>query len=390
MKSLRNASFTLLRAGTVAAGVLTASVTFAEVKIGVTLSMTGPAASVGIPARNTIALLPQNISGQKIIYIVRDDASDTTQAVQNTRKFIDENHVDAIIGSSLSTNSLAMVDVVAAGKTPTISLASVATIVAPVDAKRAWSFKPTQNDSLMVDAIAAHMEVHGMKAIGFIGFSDAFGDSYLRELTSAAQSHHLSMVDVERYARSDTSVTGQILRLLAKRPDAVLIAGSGTPGALPEIALKERGFTGKIYQTHGVANNDFLRVCAKMCEGTYLPVGPVLVADQLPKSSPVRESAEAYKNAYEQVYGVGTVAGFGAAAWDAGRMLQAAIPVALKKASPGTPEFREALRSALEHLTDLPISHGILNTTPTDHNGLDKRARVMVQIVDGKWKLQND
>ncbi|AOI89918.1 ABC transporter substrate-binding protein [Burkholderia pseudomultivorans] len=360
----------------------------AQVKIGVTLSATGPAASLGIPEKNTIALLPKEIAGKSVQYIVLDDASDTSRAVQNVRKLIDEDHVDAIIGSSVTPNSLAMLDPVSQGKTPTISLAASAQIISPMDAKRAWSFKVPQNDQLMADAIAGYMAKHGVKTVGFIGFADAYGDSWYNTFSAAAAKNGIKIVSNERYARTDASVMGQVLKLIGSNPDAVLIAGSGTPAALPAKTLKERGYKGKVYQTHGVANNDFLRVCGKDCEGEILPAGPVLVTDQLPDSNPVKKPALAYKAAYEKAYGAGSLATFGGHAWDAGLLLQRAIPEALKKAQPGTEAFREALRAAIENVKDLPVSHGVINMTPTDHNGFDTRARVMVQIVDGKWKLQ--
>jgi len=194
----------------------------------------------------------------------------------------------------------------------------------------------------------------------------------------------------ERFARNDTSVTGQVLKIMAANPDAVLIAGSGTPAALPQKVLKERGYKGVMYQTHGVANNDFLRVCGKDCEGTWLPSGPLLVAEQLPDSNPVKKSALTYKNAYEKAYGAGSVSTFGGHAWDAGQLLMVAVPEALKKAQPGTKEFRKALRDAIEGVKNHPESHGIVNMSPTDHLGLDQRSRVMVQISGGKWKLAGD
>ncbi|MGH8777689.1 ABC transporter substrate-binding protein [Paraburkholderia sp.] len=379
-----------VRVGIAAALMCGAGVASAQVKIGVTLSTTGPAASLGIPEKNTIALLPKEIGGKSVEYIVLDDASDTSHAVQNTHKLIDEDHVDAIIGSTVTPNALAMLDVVSQGKTPVISLAASAAIISPMDAKRAWAFKTPQNDSLMADAIADYMERHGVKTVGFIGFADAYGDGWNNVFNAAANAHHLKVVANERFNRTDSSVTGQVLKIMGADPDAILIAGSGTPAALPAKTLKERGYKGKIYQTHGVANNDFLRVCGKDCEGELLPAGPILVADQLPDSNPVKKSALAYKAAYEKAYGMGSVATFGGHAWDAGQLLQVAIPEALKKAQPGTEAFREALRSALENVKELPVSHGIINTTATDHNGLDKRARVIVQVVDGRWKLQND
>ncbi|MBT2323350.1 ABC transporter substrate-binding protein [Variovorax paradoxus] len=360
----------------------------ADVNVGVTLSATGPAASLGIPEKNTIGLMPKTIGGQKINYIVLDDASDTTAAVSNTRKLISENKVDIVLGSTVTPNSLAMIDVVAEEKVPMISMAASARIVEPVDEKRKWVFKTPQNDIMMSLAIAEHMAANGIKTVGFIGFSDAYGEGWFQEFGKAAALKKLQVIANERYARSDTSVTGQTLKLISAKPDAVLIAGSGTPAALPQKTLKERGYAGKIYQTHGVANADFLRVGGKDVEGTLLPSGPMLVAAQLPDSHPLKKSALAYVNAYEAANGKGSVSTFGGHAWDAGLLMSAAIPAALKKAQPGTPAFRAALRDALESVKDVPGAHGIFTMSPTDHLGLDQRARVMVKIENGAWKYQ--
>ncbi|MDE2613225.1 MAG: ABC transporter substrate-binding protein [Burkholderiales bacterium] len=358
-----------------------------DIKVGVTISATGPAASLGIPERNTIALLPKTIAGHKVDYIVLDDASDTTTAVKNTRKLISEDKVDVVVGSTVTPNSLAMIDVAAETETPIISLAASSRIVEPMDAKRRWMFKTPQNDQQMATVIVSDMLHRKLKSVAFIGFSDAYGEGWWTTFSTIAEGRGLKIVANERYQRTDTSVTGQILKMMSLRPDAILIAGSGTPAALPEKTLKERGYTGLIYQTHGVANNDFLRVCGKDCEGTLLPAGPVLVADQLPASNPVRKSALAYVNAYEKEYGKGSVSTFGGHAWDTGQLLQNAIPVALKKAKPGTKEFRAALRDALEGSKEIAGAHGIFNMSPTDHLGLDQRAAVIVEIKNGAWVL---
>ena len=369
-----------------AAGLLAATAAVADINVGVTVSATGPAASLGIPEKNTIALMPKTIGGQKINYIVLDDASDTTAAVTNTRKLITENKVDVILGSTVTPNSLAMIDVVSEAKVPMISMAASARIVEPVDAKKAWVFKTPQNDIMMSQAIVDHMAKSGIKSVGFVGFSDAYGEGWYQEFSKAAAAKNLQITANERYARTDTSVTGQVLKIMAAKPDAVLIAGSGTPAALPQKTLKERGYAGKIYQTHGVANADFLRVGGKDVEGTLLPAGPVLVADQLPDSHPVKKPALAYIAAYEAAHGKGSVSTFGAHAWDAGMLMATAIPEALKKAQPGTPEFRSALRDALENVKGMAGAHGIFSMSKTDHLGLDENARVMVRIENGTWK----
>lgn len=359
----------------------------AQIKVGVTVSATGPAASLGIPERNTVALMPTEIAGQKIEYIVLDDASDTTHAVTNIRKFVQEDKVDVVLGSTVTPNSLAMIDVAAESKTPMISWAASSRIVEPVDDKKRWVFKTPQNDQQMATAIIEHMTSNNVKSVGFIGFADAYGEGWWEQFNTLAEVRGLNVVSSQRYNRTDTSVTGQVLQLISARPDAILIAGSGTPAALPQKTLKERGYAGAIYQTHGVANNDFLRVCGRDCEGTFLPAGPVLVAEQLPDSNPVKASAMEYIKAYEAAHGKGSVSTFGAHAWDSGVMLKAAVPEALKSAQPGTPEFRAALRDALENMKEVAAAHGIYSMSPTDHLGLDQRARVMVQVVNGTWKL---
>ena len=372
----------------VTAALMAAFAAHADITVGVTVSATGPAASLGIPEKNTIALMPTLIGGQKVNYIVLDDASDTTAAVTNARKLINEHKVDVLLGSTTTPNSLAMIDVAAETQTPMISMAASARIVEPQDAKKRWVFKTPQNDIMMSLAIAAHMADNGIKSVGFIGFADAYGEGWYQEVSKIAALKGIQIVANERFNRTDTSVTGQVLKIMSVKPDAVLIAGSGTPAVLPQRALKERGYNGKFYQTHGVANNDFLRVGGKDVEGTFLPSGPVLVASQLPANHPLKKSATAYVEKYEAANGRGSVSTFGGHAWDAGKLMEVAAAAALKKAKPGTVEFRIALRDALESAKEVAGAHGVFNMSATDHLGLDQRARVMVKIEGGAWKYQ--
>ena len=373
----------------IAAAVCTAFVTpaLADLNVGVVVSATGPAASLGIPEKNTFALMPTTIGGEKVNYIILDDASDTTTAVKNTRKLLTEDKVDVIVGSTITPNSLAMIDVVAEAETQMISMAASARIVDAANPKVKWVFKTPQNDVQMSTAIVEHMTNGNIKSVAFIGFADAYGEGWYQEFSKIAEARKLKIVANERYNRADTSVTGQVLKIMAAKPDAVLVAGSGTPAALPQKTLKEKGFKGAYYQTHGVANKDFMRVCGKDCEGTFLPAGPVLVAAQLPADNPIKKVALDYTTKYEAAHGKGNTSTFGAHAWDAGLLLQNAVPVALKKAKPGSKEFKAALRDALEGLKNVTVSHGIVNMSAQDHLGFDQRARVMVKIENGDWKL---
>ncbi len=355
----------------------------ADVTVGVTLSTTGPVASLGIPEKNTVALLPTTIGGQKVNYIVLDDASDPTAASKNARKLVSEDKVDVIIGSSSTPTSTAVLEVAAESKTPQIALAPFA----PAADKAAWVFQMPQDFGIMAGAVIGHMVANGVKTVAFIGYSDGYGELWLRDMNRLTSEKGMKMVAAERFNRTDTSVTGQILKILSAKPDAVLVVGSGTPAAMPQATLVERGYKGRIYQTHGVANKDFLRVGGKNVEGAVLPIGPILVAEQLPDSNASKKVALNYIKLYEAAYGADSRNSFGAHAWDAGLLLQRAIPEALKKAKPGTAEFRAALRDAIENVKELPANHGVFSFSASNHKGLDNRAVVMVRVENGAWKL---
>lgn len=360
-----------------------ASLAQADINVGVSLSATGPAASLGIPEKNTIALLPTTIAGEKINYIVLDDATDPGQATKNARKLVTEDMVDVLIGSSGVPACAAIAEVANETATPQIALA-------PLDlpaAKNSWVFRTPQHVSLMAKALVGHMSQSGVKTLGFIGFNDPYGESWLKVITPVAEAAGIKLVAVERYNRVDTSVGGQVLKLVAAKPDAVIVVGSGTPAALPHTTLAERGYKGQIYQTHGAVNMAFVKIGGKAVEGGILPAGPLVVAAQLPDSHPSKKLAMAYVKLYEDKYGAGSVSSFGGHAYDAYKLIEKAIPVALKQAKPGTPKFRQALRDALETERDVAGVHGVFNMSANDHFGLDERARVLVRVENGGWKI---
>ena len=369
------------------AALFTALSAQAQLKVGIVVAATGPAASLGIPQKNTASLLPKEMSGQKVEYIVLDDASDTSTAVRNIKKLIDEERVDVVIGPSTTPNAIAMTPPAVESETPVISLAAAAALILPMDASKRWIFKTPQNDSLMAGAVVDHMAAAKITTVAIIALSDSYGQNWVNEMTRLSAEKNIRIVANEAYQPTDASVTGQVLRVVAAKPDAILIASRGTPAVLPAKSLKERGYKGPIYQTHGVANNDFLRVGGKDVDGSIVPVGPVLVASQLPDSNASKKLALEYTRLYEQAYGPGSVATFGAHLWDASLLLQAALPGALAKAKPGTPAFRVALRDSIENVKNLTITQGVMTMTAADHSGLDQRARVMVVVDDGKWKL---
>jgi len=356
----------------------------AEVTIGVSLGLTGPGASLGIPYKNTLQLVPATLGGEPVRYIVLDDESKPDNAAKNARKFVSDDKVDAMMGSTGVPSALAMAQVAAETKTPLISL----TPLPPLPPERApWSYVIPQPTELMMSAVAQHMKAHGIKTAGFIGFSDTWGDLVYNAITSLSTANGFKIVTNERFGRADTSVAGQVLKIIAASPQAVVVGASGSPAATPQIALVERGFKGPIYHNHGTVNLAFIQTAKKAAEGAIAPTGALIVAEDLPADFPNKAVALDFVKRYEATFGADTRNAFAGYTYDGVLLLDAAAAVALKKAKPGTAEFREALREALENVKNVVGTHGVYNPTPANHNGLDERARVLVHVVDGKWRL---
>lgn len=362
-----------------------AAAAHAQLKVGIDLSSTGPAAAIGITSKNAMLMWPKTIAGQSAEYIILDDGSDPGAAVRNIRKLITEDKVDVIVGPNITPAALAALDPVAEYETPMITLIGSASVVEPQEGKKVWAFKMAQTDRAMADVMTRYMANHGVKTVGFIGFADSYGDSWLSEFTKFAELRHIRIVASERFNRTDASVTGQILKLMSAKPDAVLIAGAGTPTVLPQRTLVERGYKGAIYQTHGIATPEFIKLGGKDVEGTLFPTQPVVVARTLPADHPSKKAALAFVTAYEEKYGKGSVTQFAGDAAGVYPRLQDAVARALKAGKPGTKEFRVALRSELEHAHELVVPNGVVNTSATDHVGLDQRASVMGVIRNGAF-----
>lgn len=356
----------------------------AEITVGVVVSATGAAASQGVPERNLISLLPAKLAGENVKYIILDDATDPTKAVSNARKLTTEDRIDVFLAGSTTPTAQGIAQVALESQTPHVSMAPLA----PTPQQQPWVFIVPQSANLMIEAVLEHMQAHGIKTVGYIGYSTSWGDLVYQSLTAMAAKHGITVVNNERYERTDTAVTGQVLKSIALKPDAMLIGATGTAAVLPQLTLRERGYGAPIYHTHGVVNDDFLRVGAKGVEGALAPIGPVVVWKDLPDGNPIKKVSADFVALFAKGNSSGPVNAFATWAYDGYLLLERASAEALKKATPGTAEFRSALRAALENNTaGLVGTNGIYNIGPKDHNGLDKRARVMVQAANGNWRL---
>jgi branched-chain amino acid transport system substrate-binding protein len=367
-----------------AIAVLAAGAAQAEITIGVSLSLTGPASGLGIPINNQIKLWPTTIAGEKIKVIVLDDATDPTNGVKNAKRFVTDDKVDIIMGSVATPVAIPMAGV--AAEAETVQLAFSPAALPP--GKDGWTFRMPQSTSVMAHAMVTSMKKQGVKTVGFLGYSDAYGESWLKDFTVEAEKNGIKLIATERFARSDTSVTAQALKLVATNPDAMLIVASGSGAAMPHKGVIERGYKGKMYQTHAAASRDLMRVGGKDVEGAYVVSGPAVIAEQLPDSHPSKKVAMAFVEQYEKANGAGSRNQFAAHGYDAELVMQKIVPMALKKAKPGTKEFRAALREAMETMGRTVVSHGVLNWTKDDHWGYTQETGVTLKVVNGDWKVE--
>ena len=366
------------------ATLLVAGAALADITIGVTLPLTGPASGLGIPMNNQFKLWPTTIAGEKIKLVILDDATDPTNAVKNARRFVTDDKADVIISSAATPGAIAVADVAVESQTP--QLAGSPAQLPP--GKDTWTFRLPQSNAVMSHAVVAHMVKQGVKTVGFLGYTDAYGEGWIKDFTPLAEKAGIKVIAAERFARTDTSVTAQALKLVSANPDAMLIVASGSGAAMPHKAVIERGFKGKVYQTHAAATRDLMRVGGKDVEGAFVVSGPVIAPEQLPDSHPSKKMALDFVTQYEKANGPGSRNQFAGHSYDALIALQKAVPIALKKAKPGTKEFRAALREAFETMGRTVFAHGVMNWTKDDHWGYTNETGVIVKVVNGDWKVE--
>jgi branched-chain amino acid transport system substrate-binding protein len=370
-------------AAVLALPILPARAQTSDITIGISISTTGPAAALGIPERNALEFVPKEIAGVPLKVIVLDDGGDPTAATTNARRFVTESKADIIMGSSITPPTIAVSNVANEAGIPHIALAPF-----PITPERAkWSIDMPQPVPIMGKVLYEHMKAHNIKTVGYIGYSDSYGDLWFNDLKKQGGPMGLQVVDDERFARPDTSVAGQVLKLVAANPDAILVGASGTAAGLPQAALRERGYKGLIYQTHGAASMDFIRISGAAAEGVIMASGPVMDPEDQPDSALTKKPGLALNTAYEAKYGANSRSQFAGHSYDAFQVLLRVIPVALKTAKPGTPEFREAIRQAFLSEHEIAASQGVYNFTEKDRYGLDDRSRILLTVKDGKYVL---
>jgi len=366
------------------AATVACAAALADINIGVSLALTGPGSGLGIPMQNQLKLFPKTIGGEKVNLIVLDDATDPGKGSANARRFVTEDKVDVIFGSCITAVAAAMTDI--ASEAGTVQVAG--SPVGVPAGKDKWLFRLPQSNTVMGHAVVEHMKKQGVKTIGFLGYTDAYGEQWLKEITPQLDKAGIKIVATERFARTDTSVTPQALKINAANPDAVLIVASGSGAAMPQLGMVERGYKGKIYQTHAAATQDLMRVGGKAVEGTFVVSGPAVIAEQLPDSHPSKKVSMDFVSKFEAANGPKSRNQFAGHAYDFQVTMEKVLPAALKKAKPGTPEFRAAIRDGIEGMGRTVFAHGVMNWTKDDHWGYTMETGVMLKVVDGQFAVE--
>jgi branched-chain amino acid transport system substrate-binding protein len=361
-----------------------------EITIGVDLSTTGASASLGIPNQRAMELAPHVLGGQKVRYIFLDDASDPATAVQNVKRLISQDNMDILIGPSVTPPTIAIIETIAEAKVPIITFGSTSRLVLPMDAQKKWVFKTTPNDNIFCTAMVDELARKGVKTLTMIVVNDPYGESWTAATTQEAAAKGIKIIDVEKFNRDDPSTTAEALHAMSSHPDAIVIAAVGTAADTPSKALYQLGYKGLIFHTGGMVNADFLRVGGAAVEGIYSPSPPMVISEQLPNGYPTKKAGVAFLKLYEAKYGPGSISQYAGHVWDALKILDVAIPIAMKKGKPGTVQFREALRDAMENdIHNVVGVQAVYNMTPEDHSGIDQRGMVMVKVVNGAWALES-
>jgi branched-chain amino acid transport system substrate-binding protein len=274
----------------------------------------------------------------------------------------------------------------AEAQVPAISYGSVSTVADQSDPKRRWVFKTVANDDVFVRAMVTHMLAHGVKSLGIVAMNDPFGESWIKAATAYAGEKGIKITGVEHFERNDNNAIPQALRLMKDKPDAVLVASNNNAALTPHLSLIERGYKGKIYQAGGTVNPDFLRIGAKAVEGSFNEQSPFVIAEQLPDGYPIKAGAVKFLKEYEAKYN--SRAAYVAYGGDSIRLVEAAIPAALKKGKPGTVQFRQALRDALENSKNVVGLSAVFTMSPTDHVGINELGMCVLKVENGQWKLE--
>jgi branched-chain amino acid transport system substrate-binding protein len=353
----------------------------APIKIGALFAVTGPAAFLGEPERNSAKMVVDEINaaggvkGHKLELVVYDTAGDATKAVQLATKLIKDDKVVAIIGPSTTGESMAVIPVAEKEHIPLISCSAGIKITDPV---KKWIFKTAQNDTLAVGRIFEQLQKQRMSKVSILTVSDGFGASGREQLKAQAARFGISIVSDDTYGPKDTDMTSQLTKIRGIKPDVIICWGTNPGPAVIAKNAKQLGLKIPLYMSHGVSSKKFIELAGDAAEGIRLPSGKVLVADLLPNSDPQKKSLLSFVKDYQNHY---KTEGdhFGGHAWDAVMLLKGAIEKGADTAA--------AIRDQLEKVRQFHGIGGTFSYSAQDHAGLGKDAFVLVEVKGRDWVI---
>jgi branched-chain amino acid transport system substrate-binding protein len=354
------------------------------IRIGSFLAVTGPASFLGDPELKTLQMLVEQVNagggvlGRKVELVHYDSAGDAEKARTFTKRLIEQDKVDVIVGGSTTGETMAAVPLAEQAGMPFVSLAGAVVIVEPV---KKWVFKTPHTDRMACDKVFVDMKARGLTKAALISGSGGFDKSMRAQCQQVAGNHGVQIVADETYGAADTDMTAQLAKIKGSGAQAVLNAGFGQGPAIVTRNYRQVGLSQPLYQSHGVASKDYVKLSGDAAEGVRLPAAALLVADLLAAGDPQKPVVTAYRDAYQKRWG-GEVSTFGGHAYDGAMLYLNALKVA------GDTD-KARVRDAIEATKGYVGTGGVVNMSPTDHMGLDLSAFRLLEVKGGTWSLVN-
>ena len=353
------------------------------IKIGSVLSVTGPAAFLGDPELKTLQLYVDDINkkggviGRPLQLVHYDDGSDANKANSFAKRLIEDDKVDILVGGTTTGSTMSMVPLAEKSGTPFVSLAGAVVIIEPV---KKFVFKTPHTDRMAAEKVFEDMKKRGITKVALLSETSGFGASGKKETEAVAGKYGITLVANETYGPKDTDMSPQLTKIKGTPGvQAVFVFGLGQGPAIVTKNYKQLGITLPLYQSHGVASDEYLKLAGPAAEGVRLPSPAQLIPEKLPASDPQKPVVTAYENAYKAAYKQ-DVSTFGGYAYD-GLML--AVD-AIKRANSTD---KAKVRDALESTKGFVGTSGTFNMSPTDHMGLDLSAFRMLEVKGGDWVI---
>ena len=359
-------------------------------KIGAVLSISGPASNLGVPEKQTLEMLTEElnanggINGHQVEMVIYDDETNAEKTATLATRLVERDEVLAVIGATFTGGTMAIVNTMNSQETPLVSLAAGIDIITPIE-ERFWIFKTPQTEREAVIEVYKYMESKGQKDVAIITDTSGFGAGGRKYLLSESEKYGISIVDDQTFSSGDTSMQSQLTHIKGTAAEAVVVWATDKESSIVASDMRALQMTIPLYASHGIANMAFIENAGDAADGVIFPAGKLLIADQVPSSDPQQSTLLSYKEDFESRYGAGTISTFGGHAYDAFGIIAKALEN--METSSDLSQSRALLRDEIEKVENFIGTGGVFTMSPQDHLGMQPGSLAMFEIVDGEWTL---